>query len=124
MPCGSCPYRCDVPSGIWAEEEYVKLEQYDEPTYAQPTGIFLCHQQDGRMCAGWVGVHGTQLLGLRLWASGQSDEVVQALLDYESSVPLFSSGSEAAEHGRRDIDAKSPAAERQVTKIMRKRGLL
>ena len=28
-PCASCPYRCDVPSGVWHPDEYAKLEVYD-----------------------------------------------------------------------------------------------
>jgi hypothetical protein len=28
-PCASCPYRKDVPSGIWAAHEYTKLLAYD-----------------------------------------------------------------------------------------------
>lgn len=48
-PCGSCPYRRDVPSGIWSEEEYDKLPQYDLPTGDQPPNVFLCHQQNGRL---------------------------------------------------------------------------
>lgn len=25
VPCGTCPYRRDVPAGIWHGEEYAKL---------------------------------------------------------------------------------------------------
>ena len=25
QPCSSCPYRKDVPSGVWAHHEYEKL---------------------------------------------------------------------------------------------------
>jgi hypothetical protein len=46
-----------VPSGAWVAEEYAKLPAYDRPTGEQPAGLFLCHQQDGRACAGWV-AHG------------------------------------------------------------------
>jgi hypothetical protein len=31
-PCPSCPYRKDVPSGVWAPEEYDKLPAYDNDT--------------------------------------------------------------------------------------------
>ena len=45
-PCDSCPYRQDVPSGIWAASEYAKLPAYDAPTCAQSARLFLCHQHD------------------------------------------------------------------------------
>ena len=56
-PCATCPYRTDVPSGVWAPEEYAKLLAYDEETAYQPLSVFLCHQVDGRVCAGWAGCH-------------------------------------------------------------------
>lgn len=43
QPCASCPYRRDVPSGIWAAEEYAKLPAYDADTPFQPPHLFLCH---------------------------------------------------------------------------------
>ena len=69
-PCASCPYRCDVPSGVWDEDEYLKLPDYDEATGEQPPGVFLCHQDDERVCSGWAGTHDTEdLLSLRLAVS-------------------------------------------------------
>ena len=38
-PCGSCPYRKDVPSGVWAVSEYLKLVEYDRPTGEQPVHV-------------------------------------------------------------------------------------
>ncbi|MFD7961193.1 DUF6283 family protein [Streptomyces zaomyceticus] len=35
-PCASCPYRRDVPSGVWSRGDYVKLPLYDGPTWTQP----------------------------------------------------------------------------------------
>lgn len=74
QPCASCPYRRDVASGIWAAEEYAKLPAYDTDTPFQPANLFLCHQTSAgdpraRVCAGWVGCHGSDLLALRLAAS-------------------------------------------------------
>lgn len=123
-PCESCPYRRDVPSGVWSKNEYEKLRDYDEPTPFQPQGIFQCHQTDrdnpqGRLCAGWVGCHGAELLSLRLGvAFGNVD---QSVLDYHTSVPLWGSGAEAAEHGERDIDDPSDEACALVEKICNKR---
>ena len=120
-PCESCPYRRDVPSGVWSAEEYEKLRGYDEPMWAQPCAVFQCHQtgrddRDGRLCAGWVGVHGDELLILRIGvARGHVDP---AVWDYSTDVPLFGSGTEAAEHGERDIEHPSGKATAMVAKIL------
>lgn len=123
-PCGSCPYRRDVPSGVWEASEYAKLPAYDEDTPAQPYGVFLCHQVTGAACAGWAGCHDmTQSLALRLAiGTGTVDEsTADAILDYTSPVPLFTSGREAAEHGMAQIDDPTPAAQRAMRKIVRRR---
>ncbi|QFG10349.1 DUF6283 family protein [Mycobacterium phage DyoEdafos] len=128
-PCGSCPYRRDVPSGIWAAEEYTKLKEYDHDMASQATGLFLCHQHDAgsehqRLCSGWVGHRGPDhLLALRLASAfgSMSREELDHTFDYTSPVPLFTSGHEAAEHGMRDIDAPDEDAERAIAKIVKRR---
>lgn len=128
-PCDSCPYRRDVPSGIWSAEEYGKLRNYDGPTYWQPLNLFLCHQHDAeseqaRLCAGWVGCHGSELLAprLALRTGSISEATHRAVLEYQSPVPLFASGAEAAEHGTAEIHCPSAEAARAVEKISRRRG--
>ena len=123
-PCSSCPYRRDVPSGIWATEEYEKLRDYDKETWGQPMELFQCHQNDhdsaqARLCAGWVGCHGDQLLALRLAIAYQ--RIDPAVMDYTTPVPLFTSGAEAADHGEAGIDAPDDAACRLIRKITRTR---
>lgn len=121
-PCGSCPYRKDVPSGVWAPEEYEKLPLYDGPLITQPVGAFFCHQQDGRLCAGWVGCHDMDdSLGLRMAHSHGhiSTEGAQAAVDYVSRVPLWESGQAARDHGMAEVDAPSPKAERIVQKLVK-----
>lgn len=123
-PCPSCPYRRDVPSGVWDESEYEKLPEYDLETGEQPVGVFLCHQQDGRVCAGWASVHGDEdSLALRLaGAAGHLDlETRDAVLDYESPVPLFPTGEEAAAHGLASIEAPDEVAVRTIRKLERRR---
>lgn len=123
-PCGSCPYRKDVPSGVWQPVEYAKLPGYDLPTPQQPPGLFLCHQQDGRVCAGWAGCHdGAHLLALRMAAvtGALSDADLNATIDYTTPVPLFASGAEAAEHGMRDVLDPGPKARRAIDNLTRKR---
>lgn len=122
-PCGSCPYRRDVPSGVWSEDEYAKLPEFDGETHEQRAAIFECHQQDGRLCAGWVGCHDmTESMGLRvatlIGTIDPSD--VDEILDYESSVPLFSSGAEAAAHGLAQVFTPGDDARKVIAKLTRK----
>jgi hypothetical protein len=122
-PCESCPYRRDVPAGVWAGSEYDKLPRYDEPTYAQPPQVFVCHQQNGRVCAGWAGCHdGANLLSLRvaLFDGMLSGADYEAAVDYVCPVPLFASGADAAAHGKAGIDRPDAAARRVIAKVYRR----
>lgn len=120
-PCGSCPYRRDVASGIWDASEYEKLAAYDEETFAQPQGIFLCHQQDGRACAGWCAVHDmAHSLALRLGAHRIDSDTLNAILDYETPVDVFLSGTEAAQHGLADVMDPDARARRQIARLEQK----
>jgi len=120
-PCASCPYRRDVPSGVWSEGEYVKLPSYDgEITDQIENGgmaTFGCHQADGHLCAGWVGHRDPyELIALRLAVgSGHVDE---AVFDYKTDVPLFCSGQEACDHGMAEIDAPGEKADRIIRKLL------
>lgn len=127
-PCDSCPYRCDVPSGVWAAEEYEKLRRYDADTALQPIALFQCHQTDAdsrhrRLCAGWVGCHGEELLALRisLFDGTITPELFRSAIDYVSPVPLFPTGAAAANHGQAAVDDVSPAARTAIRKIRRRR---
>lgn len=122
-PCGSCPYRKDVPSGVWAKEEYVKLPPYDNDTQDQPFGAFFCHQQDGRLCAGWVGCHDMRNnLGMRMAVSmgHLTVEEYEEAMDYSTDVPLWSSGAEAAAHGLKDVEDPGEQAVRVIERVGRK----
>lgn len=128
-PCASCPYRRDVPPGIWAREEYEKLPDYDEPTMFQPRGVFLCHQHDrdtehAPVCGGWAGCHdGDELLSLRFAVldGSMTIEVADAVRDYVSPVLLFASGAEAAEHGLSGLRTPGSDAIKAIEKIQRTR---
>ncbi|MFF7115448.1 DUF6283 family protein [Streptomyces albogriseolus] len=126
-PCASCPYRTDVPSGVWSEADYDKLPRYDGPTWTQPPTLFICHQHSEdddrpRVCGGWAGCHdGDHLMALRV-ALAQDKitlETAEAIRDYTSPIPLFASGAEAAAHGKRDIRNPGPDARRVMDKIVR-----
>ena len=123
-PCKSCPYRQDVPSGVWHAEEYDKLPLYDgeivEQVMKGGTALFICHQDDGCLCAGWLATHGTDnLVALRLHGGLVTEDV----WTYESPVPVFSSGAEAAAHGKAEIEEPGEKAQRTITRLVRKRGL-
>lgn len=123
-PCGSCPYRRDVPSGIWHPDEYAKLPRFDADTPHQPSGVFLCHQQDGRVCAGWAGCHDMdRSLGVRIAAADGrlTGDELDAVLDYVSPVPLFESGTVAAAHGLAELEAPGVAAQRVMNKVAQRR---
>lgn len=123
-PCGSCPYRRDVPSGVWAPEEYAKLPLFDGPTATQEPSVFLCHQQDGRLCAGWAAVHDMEhSLGLRLAvALGTiAPEDVDAVYDYTTDVELWPDGGQAAAHGMREVERPGDPARRLIDRLDAKR---
>lgn len=121
-PCPSCPYRREVPSGIWDATEYQRLLDYDGDTASQNAAAFNCHQGSGELCAGWVGhvEDPRDLLAIRMGVIfGDMDPSV---LDYTTDVPLFRSGAEAAAHGMREIDQPGPKARDAISKISRVRG--
>lgn len=115
-PCLACPYRRDVPSGVWSESEYDKLPPYDSQTANQPFAPFACHALPDHLCHGWAVCHSNrghdrELLALRF------------LGDIEipiSKVPLFSSGQEAAEHGKRDVPQPTTAATSTIDRLRKK----
>lgn len=122
-PCKSCPYRRDVPSGVWHPEEYTRLAEYDEkPDRPVKLEAFHCHQENahGRptVCVGWLGCHGTKAVAVRVaLASGQLtlEDVDRA---HDTDVPLHRSGVEAALAGLRDIAHPSPEACRLIDRLL------
>jgi hypothetical protein len=117
MPCEACPYRRDVPSGVWSGIEYHKLAEYDAPTGEQPFAAFACHASPEAFCHGWAVVHTSRgneydLIALRI---EPPEGGIPAPV-----VPLFGSGSEACEHGLADLDDPSPEAKLAAARLMRK----
>lgn len=109
---------------MWDSSEYEKLPTYDGPTWAQPVGVFLCHQQDGRVCAGWAAVHDMdEAMSIRLAAAaGLIDpDDLEAIRDYTTDVPLFESGAEAARHGLALVDVPPAEAARMIEKLRKRR---
>lgn len=125
-PCGSCPYRKDVPSGVWHLSEYLKLITFDRPTAEQPPAVFNCHQQDDTLCSGWVGCHPMEdSLGLKIaLVSGFiTPDDFQTCVDYVSPAPLFDTGTDAAVHGMRNLNDPDEQAHRVMDKLKKKRGI-
>lgn len=115
-PCGSCPYRCDVPSGIWHKSEYNKLLRYDGPTFVQDPVAFMCHQRDGNLCGGWLACHGPQeLLALRFPGLNADP----AVFEYKTTVPVFASGAAARAHGIKDIRRPGARARKMIDGLVR-----
>lgn len=119
-PCPKCPYRKDCPSGVWAAEEYDKLRLYDVATGDQPPSAFGCHATPEKLCHGWAVVgssrgHEHELLALRLAEIVGGGEVVIP----PPAVPLWESGTAAADHGERDIAEPSLEAHKAIELLKR-----
>jgi hypothetical protein len=75
------------------------------------------------MCAGWVGCHDMdENLAIRIAAS-MGDLTVEgynAVLDYVSPVPLWSSGTEAAKHGVASIETPDEKAQKIIDRLVNK----
>lgn len=127
-PCASCPYRLDVPAGIWHPTEYAKLPAYDgdigeqleDPDQALRT--FACHQADGRVCSGWLGHRDPlDMLAVRIGLS--SGRLAPECADYTTDVPLFESGADAAAHGTLEPgEPKEPRTLKAIAKLLVSRG--
>lgn len=119
-PCATCPYRAYVPAGVWHPEEYAKLPQYDEDTMYQPPAVFMCHQRDGHVCAGWLGVGDpSHLLAVRVGV--MNGTVDPSCMVYEPTVPLHASHTAAAVHGMSGVDDPGPDAEVAMAKLRRQK---
>jgi len=52
VPCATCPYRRDVPVGVWHATNFERLLRADrDPIFG---GTFGCHLNDGTLCRGWL----------------------------------------------------------------------
>lgn len=119
-PCASCPYRRDVPAGIWHPDEYAKLPAYDADTGDQPYQAFGCHRDDGRLCAGWLGHRRPMhLLAVRIGVI--SGKLPPEIGGYTTDVPLFEHGAAAAAHGLSGITDPDVDAITAAGKIVRLR---
>jgi len=122
-PCASCPFRKDCPSGVWSGEEYAKLPLYDGPTWGQSPTVFFCHLSPDEACGGWTATFDMRHnLGLRIAAAGY-DIDWDTFIKYETTVAVFSSGAEAAEHGTAMLENPPEEAQAAIAKIARQRAV-
>jgi hypothetical protein len=123
--CVACPYRVDSPSGLWAADQYDMLRDYDKPYPQQPIASFLCHQQNSKLCAGWLGCHKPEkllalpFLGVQRMITPEDMDAVQEYV-HDPRVKLFTSGKEACEHGKRGIENPSSQTRLAALKMMQK----
>lgn len=119
-PCSACPYRTDVPSGVWDHDEYEKLRPYDAETFNQPFNGFSCHATPEFFCNGWAVCHTSRGAAYDLMAL----RIVHAELPEPSGVELFGSAAEAADHGQRHAQTPDEAARRAIEKLTRQHARL
>ena len=120
VPCSTCPYRKDVPSGVWDASEYAKLRDYDNN---EAFATFHCHQEaeigKPTVCRGWLSVH-FESVAARL--AVLNEKVTVEELYAEPLVPLYASGNEAADAGMKDIKRPKAKARKAIDRLSKKRG--
>lgn len=102
-PCRDCPFRRDVQPGVWPDAVYGRLLRYDgnlaQQRAAGAIHPMFCGMRPSGMCGGWLGVFPFRgNLALQFQITGVD---IAAVRSYRPGVPLFSSGAEAAAHGRK-----------------------
>jgi hypothetical protein len=121
-PCATCPYRKDVPSGVWAKEEYDKLPNWDN---IMGRGVFLCHNGSADtkgkvLCRGWMEVHEQNIfVRLAMAQTKFNDANIKP-----TKVPLYKSGAAARKAGLRDLNRPNLKAMAAVAKIEQRRAKL
>lgn len=140
VACGSCPYRRDTPSGVWAAEHYELLREMDSrrvidlpypdgkggtvtlPTNNPNLATFHCHQENATgcptICRGWLSVE-RHSIGARLLVATGAIDPEDVPTEDESDI-YYSTGTEASEAGLVDIEEPGPEAERLMQRLMHK----
>lgn len=116
-PCPSCPYRKDTPKGVWAQDHYEMLPQYDGDIGEQVTkGAFApfgCHYDNGNLCRGWIDCHGAEnLLSLRL--AEVSDEMFTP-----PKADVYASGAEVLKANLPHMENPSPEARAMMDNLIK-----
>jgi hypothetical protein len=120
-PCNSCPYRKDVPSGVWSPEEYQKLPTYDENVPEPAFAAFLCHQTNlaGKQtaCRGWLSVHKNSI-AVRLAVLTGQVTVKQVLAKVRAK--LYRTGAAACRAGMKHVKHPTIQARLLIMKLRKK----
>lgn len=120
--CDSCPYRRDVPPGVWAKEEYDKLPLYDCDAPMPALSSFLCHQSHATeiatVCRGWLSVHRDSVAARISQIKGEL--LPEDIPTADESNVYYESGAEAAKAGKRGVRRPSKAAKQKVRNLVRR----
>lgn len=114
-PCGACPYRRDVPPGVWAPEEYEKLGTYATTADGEITiAPFGCHASPELLCNGWANVE-RDSIAMRFL------EMREGPIDVPpSNVPLYDTGAEARDAGLAGVTEPDRAARATMARLAAK----
>lgn len=117
-PCETCPYLRSTPLGIWDKSEYLRLLQFDEPTYKQSSSTFRCHNDSNCLCQGWLDCHdATQLLSIRIASIQQR---LAPDFNFErSGADVYSSAKELVYANMRACGDPGDRAKRCIKKLTR-----
>ena len=125
-PCTSCPYRKDVPSGVWHFDEYEKLREYDNVEIHADGSVqgalmpFLCHHTFDMpmetVCRGWLTVH-QESVAVRLAVLKGAVTVEEVYAEVPEK--LYATGNEAADFGQKKIEQPSRKARTVISRLLR-----
>lgn len=125
-PCTTCPYRRDVPSGIWDRSEYEKLPAYDHRDFGEsPMAVFHCHQEPmiGKptVCHGWLSVHPDCIAVRMARFSGLITKEHMAQIPIKPDPKPYDSGQQAYRAGIKGIRRPGKKAEAAVRGLLKRK---
>lgn len=119
-PCRECPFRRDVPPGIWRPSEYRKLPLYDDQK--PELAVFHCHQENATgvptVCRGWLAVFGYDAIAVRVAVS--RGQIPPEEVGRPCAVPLYASGAEACAAGLAGVPSPTAPARRAIERLVAK----
>lgn len=101
-PCGTCPYRKDVPLSYWDRAEFEKLAATEKDYMGV---VYGCHKKNGNVCVGWLIMqekNGLPSIALRLalLKNGVTKEYLESL---SCSSEMFDTTEEMIQTNFNDI---------------------
>jgi hypothetical protein len=126
-PCTTCPYRRDVPAGIWAREEYLKLPGYDRQPFGgvESLATFHCHQEPeiGKptVCRGWLSVHADSVAVRIARFQGLITKEDMATIPIHAEPNLYSTGADACRAGLKGVRRPGKKARSAIEKLKKRK---